>query len=306
MKITCFDDLANEAKKMEEKTIIAVVEAQDEHTLESIVSATNDGIMVPKLIGNEQKIKELIAKFGGDPAKYDVLPSGSMDESLSIAVGLINAGKATAIMKGKLESGDFMKAIVNKENKLVTGGKLSLIGFFNPSKYHKLIAISDMGLNMYPDLEGKKAIIENAVGMFNALGFEKPKIAVMASVEKLNPKMPETVDADALKKMNDNGEIKNCIVEGPISLDLATSAESAKIKGYSSPVAGDADLLVVPDITAGNLLAKSLTGMAGSMTAGTVLGAKVPVIFTSRSAEASDKYYSIALAACIGSTIKNA
>ena len=300
MKITCFKDLADEAKKMEKKTIIAVAEAHDEHTLESVIEAKNDGIMIPLLIGNAEKIKELITKFGADPAKYDVIASDNMEASLKTAVDLINTGKATAIMKGKLESADFMKAIVNKENNLIKGGKLSLIGLFNPPKYHKLIAISDIGFNMYPDLESKKAIIENAVNMFNTLGFETPKIAVMASVEKLNPKMPETVDADALKKMNEDGEIKNCVVEGPISFDLATSLESAKIKGYDSPVAGDADLLVVPDITSGNLLAKSLTGMGGSLTAGTVLGAKVPVVFTSRSAEASDKYYSIALAACIG------
>lgn len=300
MKITCFEDFAGEAKKKEKKTAIAVVEAHDEHTLESVIEATNDGIMIPILIGNAEKIGKLLVEFGAAPAEYNVIGSGGFEESLKKAVELISSGKADAIMKGRLESGDFMKAIVNKENGLLTGGKLSLVGFYNPSKYHKLFAISDMGLNTYPDLEGKRAIIENAVKMFNTLGFENPKIAVMASVEKLNPKMPETVDADALKTMNKNGEIKNCIIEGPISFDLATSAEAAKIKGYDSPVAGDADLLVVPDITSGNLLAKSLTGMAGSLTAGTVLGAKVPVIFTSRSAEASDKYYSIALAACLG------
>lgn len=300
MRITCFEDLAAEARKKEKKTVIAVVEAHDEHTLESVIEATNNGIMTPELIGDAKKIKDMLIKFGADPLMYGVSSSNGFEESLRIAVDMINNDKATAIMKGKLESADFMRAIVTKENGLLTGGKLSLIGLYAPPKYHKLMAISDVGLNMYPDLEGKRAIIENAVRMFNALGFEKPKVAVMASVEKLNPKMPETVDADALKKMNRNGEIINCVIEGPISFDLATSKEAAKIKGYDSPVAGDADLLVVPDITSGNLLAKSLTGMAGSLTAGTVLGAKVPVIFTSRSAEASDKYYSIALAACIG------
>ena len=300
MKITCFKDFADEAKKMEKKTIIAVVEAQDEHTLESVVKATNDGIMVPRLIGDERKIKNLLSKFEASPAEYDVIAADSMEGSLSAAVSLINSGGANAIMKGKLESGDFMKALVNKENKLLSGGKLSLVGFFNPPKYHKLFAISDMGMNMYPDLEGKRAIIDNAVGMLRSLGMEKPKVAVLASVEKLNPKMPETVDADALKKMCVSGEIKNCVIEGPISFDLATSFEAAEIKGFASPVAGDADLLVVPDITSGNVLAKSLTGMGGSLTAGTVLGAKIPVVFTSRSAEASDKYYSIALAACLG------
>ena len=300
MKITCFKDLADEAKKMKNKTVIAVVEAHDEHTLESVIEATRDGIMTPLLIGSNSKIREMLKQFGADPSDFDIISSDSAEKSLKLAIEVINAGKATAIMKGKLESGDFMKAIINKENGLLAGGKLSLAGFFTPPQYHKIFAISDMGLNTYPDLEGKKAITENAVRMLNALGYEKPKVAVLASVEKLNPKMPETVDADALKKMNQNGEITGCIIEGPISFDLATSAESAKIKGYESPVAGDADLLIVPDIVSGNVLAKALTGMAGAQTAGTVLGAKVPVILTSRSAEASDKYYSIALAACAG------
>ena len=127
MKITCFEDFAGEAKKKEKKTIIAVVEAHDEHTLESVIEATDDGIIIPALIGNKQKIKDLLIEFGADPETYDIVSSGGFEESLKIAVEMINMGKATAIMKGKLESGDFMKAVVNKENKLVTGGKLSLI-----------------------------------------------------------------------------------------------------------------------------------------------------------------------------------
>ena len=299
VKVTCFEDLAGEAKRKERKTVIAVVAAHDENTLESVVRAAGDGIMLPILIGDVIIIRSFLAGLGADTAGYDMIPAEGSERSLEIAVDLINTGGATAIMKGRLESSDFMRALVKKENKLVTDGILSLAGLFNPPKYHKLIAISDIGLNMYPDVNGKKAIIENAAGMLNALGAAAPKVAVLASVEKLNPKMPETTDAGALKRMNQSGAIGNCIVEGPVSFDLATSKEAAKIKNYDSPVAGDADLLIVPDINSGNILAKSLTGMAGSLTAGTVLGAKVPVVFTSRSAEATDKYYSIALAACL-------
>lgn len=299
MNITCFEDLATEAKKMTIKTVVAVVEAQDEHTLESVVRATADGIIVSILIGNTDKICKLLSLFGADPEKFEIIPSGGVDESLEKAIALINAGKATAIMKGKLESGQYMKAIVNKENGMVpAGSKLTLVGLFETPKYHKVIGISDVGLNTYPDLESKKIIVQNAVKLLHALGFENPKVAVLSSVEKLNPKMPDAVDGYTLKKMNQSGEIAGCIVEGPISFDLAISSESAKIKGYDSPVAGDADLLVVPDIVSGNILAKSLTGFGDARTAGTVLGAKVPVILTSRSAKASDKYYSIALAAC--------
>ena len=299
MRITCFKDLEVQAQKATEKTVIAVVEAHDEHTLESVVDAYSNSIMIPLLIGDTEKIKVMLQEFGADAGQYEIIASRSAEESLKHAVDLINAGKATAIMKGKIESGDFLKAIVRKENNLLTGGKLSVAGFFSPVQYHKIIAVSDMGLNTYPDLEGKKVIIENAVKMLNLLGFSMPKVAVLSAVERLNTKMPEAVDADALKRMNLDGELNNCIVEGPISFDLATSMESARIKKYESPVAGDADLLIVPDIVSGNILAKCLTGLAGAKTAGTVLGAKIPVILTSRSAEAADKYYSIALAVCI-------
>jgi phosphotransacetylase len=304
LKISCFEDFAKEAQKIPKKTIIAVVEAQDEHTLESVIKATNDGIMIPILIGNTKKINELLTHYGADPSEFNIVASSSVEESLQKAVERINSGAANAIMKGKLESGDFMKAIVKKENGLLKGGKLSLIGFYETPKYHKIFAVSDMGLNTYPDLEGKKVIIENAVRLLNALGYENPKVAVLSSIEKVNPKMPDAVDGDALKQMNLSGEITGCTIEGPISFDLSMSRDAARIKGYESPVAGDADLLIVPDIAAGNILVKCLTGFGDAQTAGTVLGAKVPVILTSRSAETEDKYYSIALAACAAAGYK--
>lgn len=298
MNINSFKDFTAEAQQMKKKTIIAVVEAQDEHTLESVIQATDNGIMIPSLIGNAEEIKTLLTKFGADASKYEIVGTDGVDASLAKAVELVNAGKATSVMKGKLESGQFMKAILSKENGLIQGGKLSLIGFYETPKYHKIFAVSDFGLNMYPSVEDKKAIIENAVRLLHAIGVENPKVAVLSSIEKVNPKMQDTVDGDALKKMNADGKLTGCIVEGPISFDLATSKDAAKIKGYDSPVAGDADLLIVPDIVAGNMLVKCLTGLVGAQTAGTVLGARVPVILTSRSAEAKDKYYSIALAAC--------
>ena len=177
-------------------------------------------------------------------------------------------------------------------------GALGTVSYTHLDVYKRqLLAVTDQGLNTYPDLEGKKALIQNAVKLLHSIGIEEPKVAVLAAVEKVNPKMPESVDGAELKKMNENGEITGCIVEGPISFDLAVKQGAAAIKGYESPVAGDADLLVVPDIACGNILVKCMTDYAGALTAGTILGAKVPVIVTSRSAEATDKYYSIALAA---------
>jgi phosphate butyryltransferase len=299
MKITRFEDLAAEAAAMTRKTKVAVVEAQDEHTLESVVRAAGDGLILPSLIGDPEQIVALLGRLGAGASGFDIIASSGAEESLAKAVGLVRSGRAAAIMKGRLDTAQLMRAILNKENRLVpAGGKLSLMGFYETPKYHKVFAVSDFGINTYPDLEGKKIIVQNAVRFMHAVGCACPKVAVLSSVEKLNPRMPDAVDGDALKRMNQSGELAGCIVEGPISFDLAMSLDSARIKGYESPVAGDADLLIVPDIAAGNILVKSLTMFGGARTAGIVVGAKVPVILTSRSAEASDKYYSIALAAC--------
>lgn len=297
MQIKSFKQLAEAAAAMPTKTVVAVVEAHDLHTLEAVIEAKKENIIEATLIGNADKIREILTSEGASPDDYTIIPTTSLEESLKVAVENINAGKCNAIMKGKLETGQFMKAIVKKENGLLAGGLLSLIGLYEHPNYHKLLAVTDQGLNTYPDVNGKKNLITNAVKLLHSLGIENPKVAVLAAVEKVNPKMPESVDGAELKKMNQDGEITGCIVEGPISFDLAVKQGAAAIKGYESPVAGDADLLVVPNIAAGNILVKCMTDYAGAMTAGTILGAKVPVIVTSRSAEASDKFYSIALAA---------
>ncbi|MFD1174819.1 bifunctional enoyl-CoA hydratase/phosphate acetyltransferase [Paenibacillus puldeungensis] len=299
MSIKCFKDLVDSVQKREKKTRVAVVAAQDEHTLDSVVQATKDQLIVPILIGDESKIKAIFESMGQRAEDYDIVNEQEIDDCLQVAIGLVKDGKADAMMKGKLETGQFMKSVV-KDPDMKKGGLISLMGFYETDKYHKLFAVSDMGMNTYPDLEGKKKILLNAVNVFHAIGIENPKVAVMAAVEKVNPKMPETVDAGQLKQMNQTGEIRGCIVEGPISFDLATSKEAADVKGYESPVAGDADLLLVPDIVSGNILVKCLTGIAGASTAGIIIGARVPLIVTSRSAEASDKYNSIALTAFVG------
>ena len=163
--------------------------------------------------------------------------------------------------------------------------------------YHKLLAVTDGGMMMYPDLEAKKSIVENAVEVFNKMGYENPKVGVLAAVEVVNPKMPEAVDGAELKRMNQEGIIKDCIIEGPISYDLAMNLESSKIKGYESPVVGDVDILVVPNITAGNILGKSLIYSAGAKMAGFIVGAKVPIVLTSRGASTEEKYLSLAISA---------
>jgi phosphotransacetylase len=297
MKLTSLAELEARAKSRARNTSVAVVQAQDEHALEAVVQAAANGIIEPKLIGDPAKIAEILVKFNADPKNFEIIPAADTPAALKTAVGLIRGGHAGAIMKGKLESSDYLRAIVSKENELRGDGTLSVFGLFSPPSYHKLIAVSDMGMSLAPDLNGKRAIIENGVKFLRALGLEAPKVAVLSEAEKVNPKVQASVDAAELKALNAAGEISGCIVEGPISFDLATSRESAEIKGYSSPVAGDADFLVVPEIVSGNILVKTLTGMAGAQTAGAVLGARIPVMMFSRSSEASDKYYSIVLAA---------
>jgi phosphate butyryltransferase len=209
----------------------------------------------------------------------------------------VNEKKADLIMKGKIQTADLLRAVVDKERGLRTGSVMSHIAIHEVPSYHKLLAVTDGGMMMYPKLEEKKQIIENAVKTFIAMGYENPKVAVLAAVENVNPKMPETVEADALKMMNVKGEIKNCIIEGPISYDLTMSKESAEIKGFNSPVTGEVDILVVPNITAGNLLGKALIYSAGAKMAGFIVGAKVPIVLTSRGATAEEKYLSLVISA---------
>jgi phosphotransacetylase len=290
-----FDDMVAALRESGRRTAVAVVEAQDEHTIDAVSQAAKDGLISPILIGREAEIKALLEEHGA-VQHATVIGTANAGESLQTAASLIEQGRAGAIMKGKLETGDFMKGVLNKEHGLVRDRRLSLVGFYQMPQYHKLFAVSDVGLNTYPDLALKKDILLNAVDALKALGVENPKVAALSAVEKVNPRMPDSVDADALKQMNLRGEIGGCTVEGPISFDLAMFSDAARIKGYASPVAGDADLLVMPDIVSGNVLVKCLTGFAGAATAGMIVGARAPVILTSRSAEASDKYYSIVMA----------
>ncbi len=299
MSISTFDELVEAARKMPEKTKLAIVMAQDEHTLESVVEATKENIVSPILIGDADEISKILKDLGENPGDYEIISGSDVQECLVKATDMIKSGKAAAMMKGKLQTGDFMRAVV-KDDDMKRRKVLSLVGFYEVPTYHKMFAVSDMGLNTYPDLQGKKNIIENAVDILHAIGVETPKVACLSAVETLNPKMPDAVDGDALKTMNANGEITGCIVEGPISFDLAMIPEASKVKGYESPVAGDADLLLVPDIVCGNVLVKCLTDLANSPTAGTIVGARCPLVLTSRSAKASDKFYSITLAAYAG------
>ncbi len=291
-----FEQLKAMLKAMPVKRKVAVVPAQDEHTLEAISHAYKDGMVEPVLIGDEPKIREILAQIGTDADKMTIIHVEDPVEAIQKAADMARDGEVDCIMKGKTETGALMKVLVNRERGIRKNDTMSLLAFMESPNYHKIFAITDVGLLTYPSKEQKKAAIQNAVEAFHALGVEQPKVAILAAVEKVNPKMKETVEAAEIKEEGVDG----CIIEGPISYDLAMDPASAPIKGYVSPVAGDADLLVVPDIVSGNIAAKTITVIGGGRTGGVVLGAKVPVLLVSRAASADDKYMSIVIAALVG------
>lgn len=292
-----FEQLKEMLKAMPVKRKVAVVPAQDEYTLEAISHAYRDGMVEPVLIGDEPKIREILAQIGTDADKMTIIHVEDPTEAIQKAADMARDGEVDCIMKGKTETGALMKVLVNRERGIRKNDTMSLLAFMESPNYHKVFAITDVGLLTYPSKDQKKAAIQNAVEAFHALGVEQPKVAILAAVEKVNPKMKETVEAAEIKEEG----VEGCIIEGPISYDLAMDPASAPIKGYVSPVAGDADLLVVPDIVSGNIAAKTITVIGGGRTGGVVLGAKVPVLLVSRAASADDKYMSIVIAALVGS-----
>ncbi len=297
MELKNFQELILKVQNNNSKKRVAVAAAHDEHTLEAVFRAAKDKLVEPVLIGNKEKIIKIIKNLNVEYDLNTIISTESDKESAEKTVELINANKADFIMKGKLQTADLLKAVVDKEKGLRTGKVISHVAILEVPAYHKLLAITDGGMMMYPNAEEKKQILESAVDVFLAMGYECPKVAVLAAVETVNPKMPEAVDADILKKMNQSGKIKDCIIEGPISVDLTFNKESAQIKGYDSPVTGEADILLVPNITTGNIMSKALIEMANATMAGMIVGAKVPIVLTSRGATSQEKYLSLVLCA---------
>lgn len=284
---------ANPVKKR-----IVLACAHDEHSLDAVFEAFKEGIVEPVLVGKEDEIRKIMSENNFDFGGAEVIYDESDDvECAKKAVALIREGKGDFLMKGKMQTADLLKQVVNKETGLQVGKIMSHVGLFQVPKYHKVVVLTDGGMLLAPNLEQKVKIIENAVETLHALNYDEPKVAVLCGAEKLNPKAPESVDAAELKEMNARGEIKGCVVEGPISYDIALSKEIADFKGFESPVAGEADVLVVPSMASGNMVGKSWTISGGGEMAGMIVGAKVPIVLTSRGATAEEKYYSIVFAA---------
>ena len=297
MALVSFDEILRSAGELPERAVMAVAAAADPHSLEAALEARRAGIAEPLLVGDRGAILSLLEGLGESVPDEDIIDASGSAEAAARAVALVREGRASFLLKGGLDTSVLLRAVVDKERGLSRGRLMSHFTIFQIPGYHKLLAPVDGGMVTYPTLEQKKQIIENTVEMFHALGYECPKVGVLACVEKLNPKMPETVEADALKQMNLRGEIPGCVVEGPISYDCAVSKEIADYKGFESPCAGDCDILLAPNIHAGNIMGKMLVCFAGAKMAGFIAGARCPIVLTSRGSSAEEKRLSIVLAA---------
>ena len=296
-----FDELIQRVKGFPSVMRMPVVAAEDRNTLEAVMYAEKEGIVHPTLIGDRAKILDTLAKMGADIPSCDIVDEPDNEKAASRAVRLFNDGEADLLMKGMLDTKVMLKAVVNKETGIGKGGIMTSFTLLQVPNYHKLLSIVDGGMVPYPTLEQKKEIIEKVVGVLLDLGYDCPKVGVLACVEKVNPHMPETVEADALAEMNRRGEIKNCVVEGPISYDCAMSREIAGIKGYKSEIAGDVDILVAPNIHTANIMGKVLLVHCKAKMAGFIVGAKCPIVLISRGSSAEEKYLAIVLSAAAAS-----
>ncbi|HPI98331.1 MAG TPA: bifunctional enoyl-CoA hydratase/phosphate acetyltransferase [Synergistales bacterium] len=284
----------------EKKMNLVVACPHGADTLGAVCKAHHDGLVKGILVGKRDKILQVALEEGFDLEGLEIEDTKSDYEAAERSVRMVSCGEGDLLMKGLVKTADLLRAVLNKEWGLRTGSLLShLLLFEAPLLGDRVLAMSDGGMNMYPDLSAKVKIIENGVRCLHQLGVSEPRVAVLGAVEVVNPDMPCTLDAAALALMNARGQIRGCIVDGPFALDNAVSEEAAAIKKLDSPVAGKADMLLVPDIEAGNMLAKVVLYMAGNRAAGVVLGARKPIVMTSRFDTMEIKLLSIALGAVI-------
>lgn len=298
-----FSDLLTQVSACKKKTLSVAV-AQDKAVLEAVKAAKERGIADAILVGDGAKIKEIAAELGMNMSEYTVINEPDTVTASLKAVQLVHDGKADMYMKGLLDTKTFLKSVLDKEVGLRTGKPLSHVCVFEIPGIDRLLFLTDVAFMPYPTLEDKVNIINYTVELANACGVDMPKVAPLAAVEVVNPKMPVTVDAAELTKMNEEGKITGCIVDGPLSLDIALYKEAAEEKGaLGRKVAGDADILLFPDIHAGNLVYKAIVHMVDVKNGNILTGTKAPVILTSRSDTCEVKVNSIALAALAAETL---
>src|SRR6185312_7336180 len=281
------------------RVVTAVAHPCDEVSLESAVEAARLGIVTPILCGPQAKIHAAAAKAKLDIAPFELVDTEHSHAAAAAAVGLVRAGRAEALMKGSLHTDELMGAVVKRETGIRTARRVSHCFVMDVPTYAETLIVTDAAINIAPTMEDKVHIIQNTIDLAHAMRFPEVRVAILSAMETVNPKVPSTVEAGALCKMADRGQITGAILDGPLALDNAISLESVKIKKIDSPVAGRANVLIVPDLEAGNMLAKSLSFLANADAAGIVLGARVPIILTSRADSVMTRLASCAVAALV-------
>ena len=280
-------------------TPTAVAHPCDEASLSGAIDAAKMKIIVPILVGPRHKILTAAKAANLDVASYEIVDAEHSHDAADKAVALVREGRAEMLMKGSLSSDELLGAVVRRETGLRTARRLSHCFIMDLPRYPNVLIITDAAINIFPTLDDKVDIVQNAIDLAHALKIEKPRVAILSAMEKVNPKLQSTVEAAALCKMADRGQITGGVLDGPLALDNAISPEAAKIKNLEGPVAGHADILVVPDLEAGNVLAKSLSFLMDADSAGVVLGARVPITLTSRADSVQSRLASSAVAALI-------
>lgn len=296
--IKSFDEVLEKAKTQGKKKISVAV-AQDEAVLQAVKDAYVNGIADAILVGDVAKTKEIASKMGIDLSKFEMVNEPNPKKATTTAVRLVSDGNADMLMKGLIDTATFLRAVLNKEYGLRTGKLMSHVAVFETPGIDRLLFITDAAFNMYPELKDKIQIIKNAVSVATAVGIEEPKVAPICAVEVVNPNMPATVDAAIISKMSQRGQIKGCVIDGPLALDNALSEDAAKHKNVTGPVAGKADILLLPNIETANVMYKTLTFTTKSKNGCLLVGTSAPVVLTSRNDSHETKMNSIALAALV-------
>jgi phosphate acetyltransferase len=287
-------------------TPTAVAHPCDESSLQGAVDAARLGLIAPILVGPRERIASLARKHGLDIGGLQIVDAAYSEDSAAKAVELVRHGKVEALMKGSLHTDELMGAVVRRETGLRTARRVSHCFVMDVPSYAETLIVTDAAVNIAPTLEDKMHIVQNAIDLGHALHFNEVRVAILSAMETVNPKVPSTIEAAALCKMADRGQITGGILDGPLALDNAISPESVKIKKIDSPVAGRANVLVVPDLEAGNMLAKSLSFLANADAAGIVLGARVPIILTSRADSVMTRLASCAVASLVAKARREA
>lgn len=293
-----YEQLLNQCRRLA-PVPTAVAHPCEETALAGAVDAARRGLIEPFMVGPEARIRALAAAHGIDLAGLEVIDAPHSHAAAARAVALVREGRAELLMKGSLHTEELLGAVLSRETGLRTARRLSHVFIMDIPTYHKVLLITDAAINIAPGLGDKVDICQNAVDLLASLGLARPRVAVLAAVETVNPRMPATIDAACLCKMAERGQITGAIVDGPLAFDNAISREAARIKGIESPVAGDPDILLAPDLEAGNILAKQLTFLGNADSAGLVLGARVPIILTSRADSVRSRIASCAVAVLV-------